>query len=489
MTATMEEKVVRRVRTPAGVRRFGQPIGSVIVRDGVLNRLTDMITDYPGWAKYQGADGKRYYVGKSRNKWVATDENDYEVVRGIDEDDVTKKLNDLIKPRLGHRGVVVRKATRAQLQAIRAKKQKPVIAPAKPREVLAHIRKSKSEYPGYEKFRGVDGEDYYVYKNEKTSKWYATDADDRKLFGRWFSYDRNEVLRELDAYAATSKKERGIAARRRAAGNTVDHATLAQVAYNALPNISDTVQIMKNGKKTTAKGEVIAKGWAVAKDSTGYPFIKIKRQNAKKTEEYLYPVGNPADPKRIDEFVVVAKGAGPPKMAPNKPVQSSPVTQPVPKPPVAPVKPPVPRPADRGTLKAQEWFKDTSGSVWTQWSDGSTTVGSQNVSEMGYEQARSKARQLDGTTINGSPYIRAMSVGAVGRFIILQTAPLNGFNNTVKHSEDREAKITASIESMSKADLKKLQGDLKSVLSRAGAREKAVIRQYLARVTDAIAKG
>lgn len=48
---TYEEKVIRHVRTPAGVARYNQPIGSVIVADGVGNPLSFDVADFEDDAK------------------------------------------------------------------------------------------------------------------------------------------------------------------------------------------------------------------------------------------------------------------------------------------------------------------------------------------------------------------------------------------------------------------------------------------------------
>lgn len=101
----IEEKVVRRVRTPKGVARFRQPIGTIIVPDapivaaaqaisrslgtihadgsmrvrknskqtGVLKKVQ---SDYEGWEKFQDGDQIRY-VGKQEGKWMVLDDEDY----------------------------------------------------------------------------------------------------------------------------------------------------------------------------------------------------------------------------------------------------------------------------------------------------------------------------------------------------------------------------------------------------------------------------
>ena len=95
---TLEVKgVVRRVRTPAGVARFKQPIGSIIVRDAKLSNLKIKEPKYHGWDLVVGRNGKQYDVGKDEGKWRAygTDDWDDLAVEADNEEDLYKKLNDL----------------------------------------------------------------------------------------------------------------------------------------------------------------------------------------------------------------------------------------------------------------------------------------------------------------------------------------------------------------------------------------------------------
>lgn len=70
----IEGKAIRHVRTPAGQRRYDQPIGSVIVADG--HRLPHLKvtgdSEFEGWVKVHGTDGKDYEVGKDGDTWYAT---------------------------------------------------------------------------------------------------------------------------------------------------------------------------------------------------------------------------------------------------------------------------------------------------------------------------------------------------------------------------------------------------------------------------------
>lgn len=99
-----EAKAVRRVRTPGGAAHYGQPIGTVIVRDSpVLGALTGLLddgaptlamatggkprggilkkakkSDYDGWEMWEDGDTK-WFVGKENGEWIAVDENDQDL--------------------------------------------------------------------------------------------------------------------------------------------------------------------------------------------------------------------------------------------------------------------------------------------------------------------------------------------------------------------------------------------------------------------------
>lgn len=71
MSAGFEYKV-RRVRTPAGVKRFSQPIGSIITSKGTkLANLKLLDPVYKGMDLVEGKKGERYDVGKTKSGWAA----------------------------------------------------------------------------------------------------------------------------------------------------------------------------------------------------------------------------------------------------------------------------------------------------------------------------------------------------------------------------------------------------------------------------------
>jgi hypothetical protein len=71
-----ETKVIRRVRTLAGVRRYKQPIGSIIIADSLLVGLTDKGTTKQGHNLVEGTNGKTYTIRRikrtnGRSQYVA----------------------------------------------------------------------------------------------------------------------------------------------------------------------------------------------------------------------------------------------------------------------------------------------------------------------------------------------------------------------------------------------------------------------------------
>lgn len=88
------EKVVRHVRTPAGVARFKQPIGSVIVGKGrKLDAIKEIDSEYIGWNKYKGKDRREYYVGKEKGKYVVTTPKDEDLSSHDKEEEALDWLN------------------------------------------------------------------------------------------------------------------------------------------------------------------------------------------------------------------------------------------------------------------------------------------------------------------------------------------------------------------------------------------------------------
>lgn len=67
----IDQKWIRMVRTPAGVRKFKQKQGSIIVDDGEepLDAITALPNDVPGYEKIADKNGVVYYVGNENGKW------------------------------------------------------------------------------------------------------------------------------------------------------------------------------------------------------------------------------------------------------------------------------------------------------------------------------------------------------------------------------------------------------------------------------------
>lgn len=176
-----ETKVVRRVRTRAGARRFGQPIGSIIVRDGArpLAGLRLQDSDYDGWDKIKGSNGKTYYVGqdedeKGKMKWYATEGASWNkiVVTADSEEGALSALSSHV-------------INRGQKPTPRS------AAPLKPKKVPARggipqgVRKIKTEADyadEYDKYRDNNGASIYVTKEpDKSGQFIAYDKDDNEI--------------------------------------------------------------------------------------------------------------------------------------------------------------------------------------------------------------------------------------------------------------------------------------------------------------------
>lgn len=93
-----EEKGIRRVRTPAGAKRFGQPIGSIIIADGVggagkkLVNLKIVDSEYEGFDKVKGKNGKTLYIGKydGERNYTVNDADDNELYSARSLEDAFK---------------------------------------------------------------------------------------------------------------------------------------------------------------------------------------------------------------------------------------------------------------------------------------------------------------------------------------------------------------------------------------------------------------
>jgi hypothetical protein len=101
LSEAFESKVVRHVATPAGVRRFNQPIGSIIVRDRPLKNIS-IVGEHPydGWTLVKDKSGKEYSVGQDEDsgKWIATEGTDGwdAVVEADSEDEIYDALDSKV---------------------------------------------------------------------------------------------------------------------------------------------------------------------------------------------------------------------------------------------------------------------------------------------------------------------------------------------------------------------------------------------------------
>jgi hypothetical protein len=75
LSGDIDKKSVRIVRTVAGSRKYGQPLGAVILRDGnqTLNNITALPNDVPGFQKMQDKAGTIYYVGRRAGTYYVID--------------------------------------------------------------------------------------------------------------------------------------------------------------------------------------------------------------------------------------------------------------------------------------------------------------------------------------------------------------------------------------------------------------------------------
>lgn len=103
---------IRRVRTPAGVRRFKQPIGSIILRDRKLTHMRLADSPWEGWEVVEQLDkqgrptGKFYSLGRDEdiNKWIATDASKPDDWTPVVEADSEEELYDLLNQSFGGEG-------------------------------------------------------------------------------------------------------------------------------------------------------------------------------------------------------------------------------------------------------------------------------------------------------------------------------------------------------------------------------------------------
>lgn len=92
---SMEEKVVRHVRTPAGVKRYKRPIGTVIGSNGAaLKNILEVASEYEGWNAYKKKGSKKkVYVGRWKGRTVVADADDNILHEAVNEESALKWLD------------------------------------------------------------------------------------------------------------------------------------------------------------------------------------------------------------------------------------------------------------------------------------------------------------------------------------------------------------------------------------------------------------
>jgi 2'-5' RNA ligase len=173
--AVLEEKAIRRVRTAAGVRRYGKPIGSVITSDGqTLKHVKTEESEYDGYEKYSAA-GKTIYTRKEGQEYVAYDESDNEIARAKTEEQILKSYDEEEEP----------------ASAGPNKNPKGV-------STWSNFEEVESDYDGYDAYEAPDGS--VVYREQRTNRYY--DADDNPLSSRKLER-MNNGTKKAESAAAT----------------------------------------------------------------------------------------------------------------------------------------------------------------------------------------------------------------------------------------------------------------------------------------------
>lgn len=172
------ETKVRRVRTPAGERHFDQPIGTIIIADAPLSFIRIGNSDFAGWDKVDGQDGKEYYVGQfdGEKGFVATDANDNVVLEADTMDDLYQSLDQKVGAALD---------------------------PKAPGDLTVVA----SDYPGWSKIRGGSGKHYYVGKFDGEDNYVLTDVDDNVIAEGSTIREVQAALKNHDRKQTSTPKE------------------------------------------------------------------------------------------------------------------------------------------------------------------------------------------------------------------------------------------------------------------------------------------
>ena len=205
----LEEKVVRHVRTDAGVRRFKQPKGSIIIRDGspALPGLTSVRSDADGFEKVHGHDGHDYWIGPADDgkSFVVWDEKDNPII----ETDTEEQAYQALSKKMPKQPVTVRRMT-AKERAAGKKPVKPSAIPDAPKD-KTNYKKVKSDSDGFVKYHGDDGNDYYVDSEQFEGSYAVYDPKDNVLAE---GATQADALAELQKIVQENVTQQGIEKRR-----------------------------------------------------------------------------------------------------------------------------------------------------------------------------------------------------------------------------------------------------------------------------------
>lgn len=276
-TGRLEAKSVRHVRTAAGEQRFGQPIGSIIVRDGSspLKHLQSVKNDFEGWQKMKGSDGNHYYVGKQGNEWVGTDDKDSILVHASSEQDAYTALDDWVDKN----GVTVRKMTRAERVASRPKnttQREPK------KKTPKNFKKTRSDYEGYDKYQGDDGHTYYLTHDEDNKDYVVYDEQDKEI-GSYVT--ESDALDDLQQIVARRLVEQGIAGRR--AKSKTPPANIASVAKSFEDSTFTDNNTGQEHKVTDLKDQSFATGMCADAEAAFAAAYKKPTKSLELQHEFL----------------------------------------------------------------------------------------------------------------------------------------------------------------------------------------------------------
>lgn len=183
----VESKAIRRVRTPAGVRRYQQPIGSIIIRDVPMSNLTLGTPRYEGWDMVRGRDGNDYEIGQNDDgNWIVTTGNTWDPVITADTEEAAYRALD---SHVG--GSTSRGSGRSPQEAA-----DDAVQAARQAQGHTNLTPMEPEWADWDGFRGTDGREYFVGRMGRN--WVVTDRDSNVLMR---NASRDELMGALDRFA------------------------------------------------------------------------------------------------------------------------------------------------------------------------------------------------------------------------------------------------------------------------------------------------